>query len=143
MTTLRDTLPLIHALQITIICCLEALTGAWDRTDQGFIDLIDQSERALACFGYPSAPHSYEETSERDLARLYPAARQIGIPHPRKPLDDHAFDIAFSLRSVTADGTDVTATHIRSALLERLASLTDDELLEATGAPFDRYKTIL
>jgi hypothetical protein len=142
MSTLIANAPLIHALQLTIICCLEALTGNWDRTDQGFVDLIDQSERALASLGCHSEPHSYEDTSDDELARLYPTARLHGIPVAPKHLHDHAFDIAFSLRSNTADGSDVTAARIRSALLERLASLTDAELLEAAGAPFDSYETL-
>jgi hypothetical protein len=141
MSTHIANAPLIHALQLTIICCLEALTGNWDRTDQGFIDLIDQSERALASFGCHSEAHSYEAISDDKLARLYPTARLHGIPIAPKTIHDHAFDIAFSLRSNTADGSDVRASHIRAALLERLASLTDDELLEATGTPFDSYET--
>lgn len=140
MSTLTANAPLIHALQLTIICCLEALTGDWDRSDQGFIDLIDQSERALAALGCHNEPHSYEATSLDDLARLYPIARLKGIPVAPKPVHDHAFDIAFSLRSNTADGSDVRASHIRAALLERLTSLSDDELLDATGAPFDSYE---
>jgi hypothetical protein len=141
MSTHIANAPLIHALQLTIICCLEALTGTWDRTDQGFIDLIDQSERALASFGCHSEPHSYEDTSNDARARLYPIARKLRIPVAPKTIHDHAYDIAFSLRSNTADGSDVRASHIRAALLERLASLTDDELLEATGTPFDSYET--
>jgi len=140
MSTLTANAPLIHALQLTIICCLEALTGDWDRSDQGFIDLIDQSERALASCGCRCEPHSYEDTEVEELACLYPTARQFEMPAPQNTIYDHAFDIAFSLRSQAADGSDVTATHLRSALLERLALLTDDELLEATGAPFDIYK---
>jgi hypothetical protein len=133
--------PLIHAVQLTIICCLEALTGAWDRTDDGFIDLIEQAERALASVGCRCEPHDYADTGAQELAHLYHAARGIGIQAPAQPaaVYDHAFDIAFSLRSNAANGSDVTAAHIRSAILERLASLTDNELLEATGAPFDSY----
>lgn len=141
MSTAIANEPLIHALQLTIICCLEALTGAWDRTDDGFMDLIDQSERALTSFGCLCEPHSYEATGEEELARLYQAARRIGIPTAPQAIYDHAFDIAFSLRSQAADGSDVTAAHIRAAMIERLTSLTDDELLEATGAPFDSYVT--
>lgn len=135
MSTRLANAPLIHALQLTIIVSLEALTGAWDRSDQGFIDLIDLCERALGCFGCRSEQHDYEQTTQTDLASLYQPARQIGIPAPPKAIDDHAFDIAFSLRTERADASDATAPQIRSALLERLASLTDDELLEATGAP--------
>lgn len=56
------------------------------------------------------------------------------------PLYDHAFDIAFSLRSHAPDASDVTADHFRRAIGIRLARLSDDELLEAIGAPWDTYR---
>lgn len=52
---------------------------------------------------------------------------------------DHAFTIAFSLRSCCPDGRDVSPGMIRTAILTRLASVGDEELLEAVGAPFDTY----
>lgn len=56
------------------------------------------------------------------------------------PLFDHAMSIAFSLRSEHPSGEDLTAQQIRNALYHRLARLDDDELIEATGAPFDTYE---
>lgn len=57
----------------------------------------------------------------------------------KAPLYDHAFDIAFSLRSHAPDASDVTASQLRRAIGIRLARLSDDELLEAVGAPWDTY----
>ena len=56
------------------------------------------------------------------------------------PLFDHAMTIAFSLRSEHPSGEDLTAQQIRKALYHRLVRLDDDELIEATGAPFDTYE---
>lgn len=53
---------------------------------------------------------------------------------------DHAFTIAFSLQSATSDARDVGPAAIRTAILARLASLPDDELIEAVGAPYDTYE---
>ncbi len=50
---------------------------------------------------------------------------------------DHAYSIAFSVRSRVADGCRVSAPELRAALTRRLRSLTDEELLEACGAPYD------
>lgn len=144
MTSHHHARPLAHALHLTIICCLEALTGAWDRSDDGFVDLIDMVEAALLQAGYNCERHDYGETGASELAQIYQEARAAGGKSRPNELasagmHDHAYDIAFSLRSFTADGSDVKARDIRSAILARLASLTDDELLEATGAPFDSY----
>lgn len=134
--------PPAQALQLTIICCLEALTGAWDRSDDGFIDM---AESALIQAGYACEHHDYGETGAHELAHLYSEARILrnsaaSVTTKQSGVYDHAYDIAFSLRSCSADGSDVKARDIRSAIIERVASLTDDELLEATGAPFDSYE---
>lgn len=50
---------------------------------------------------------------------------------------DHAFTIAFSVRSPFRNGCKVAPAALRAALLRRLAGLDDNELLEAVGAPFD------
>ena len=52
---------------------------------------------------------------------------------------NHAFDIAFTLLSAHPRGDDVTAEMIRAALVERLRALSDEELIEAVGRPFDTY----
>ena len=53
---------------------------------------------------------------------------------------DHAFTIAFSLVSSNPSGRDVTPAELRAAILTRLASLADEELSEAVGAPYDSYE---
>ena len=53
---------------------------------------------------------------------------------------NHMFDMAFSLESFDSDGDDVTASDIRLAIMRRLASLDDEELLEAIGMPLDTYE---
>lgn len=52
---------------------------------------------------------------------------------------DHAFTIAFSIKSHHPEGDDITSQQYRHAILARLASLVDDELLEAVGAPYDTF----
>lgn len=49
----------------------------------------------------------------------------------------HAFDIAFQLYSNHPTGDDVTGAQLRAAINARLASLSDAELVEAVGLPFD------
>lgn len=61
-------------------------------------------------------------------------------PPKKPPRFNHAFSIAFSLDSHDADGNDAKPTAIRRAIYERLASIDDDELIEAVGAPFDSYE---
>ena len=51
-----------------------------------------------------------------------------------------AYDIAFSLISSGPDGNDVTPSLVRTAILCRLNDLSDDELMESIGAPFDSYE---
>ena len=53
---------------------------------------------------------------------------------------DHAFTISFSVRSDTPDASDITPAILRAAIVRRLASLPDDEMLEAVGEPFDSYE---
>lgn len=50
---------------------------------------------------------------------------------------DHAFTIAFSIKSNHPEGDDISPQQYRHAILSRLASLVDDELLEAVGMPID------
>lgn len=54
---------------------------------------------------------------------------------------NHGFDLGFSIGgSTTPDGEDLTAAQLREGLQKRINSLSDDELLEALGAPFDSYE---
>lgn len=55
-------------------------------------------------------------------------------------LFNHAFDIAFSLETSDPSGATTTARQFRDAILRRLDSLSDDELIEAVGLPFDSYE---
>lgn len=54
---------------------------------------------------------------------------------------NHAYDIAFSLVAPCATGEQVGAGQLREALYQRLIRLTDLELMEACGLPFDSYET--
>lgn len=53
---------------------------------------------------------------------------------------NHAFDFAFTLIHSDKTGEQVTAQEFRTAILRRLAALTDDELVECCGAPFDSFE---
>lgn len=53
---------------------------------------------------------------------------------------NHAYTIAFSVVDEDPTGENVTAQSLRKALLARVASLSDDELIEAAGLPFDTYE---
>jgi len=55
---------------------------------------------------------------------------------------NHAFSIAFSVISKNSCNNDEdypTPNLIREAILLRLASIDDHELMEAIGAPFDTF----
>ncbi len=55
-----------------------------------------------------------------------------------KPTYNHAFTIAFEVPGSTReDGEDVTAQQLRAAIMRRIASIPDAEMLEACGAPYD------
>lgn len=45
---------------------------------------------------------------------------------------NHMYDIAFSVVNENADGV-VTGAEVRDAILDRLAALDNDEILEAIG----------
>ena len=54
---------------------------------------------------------------------------------------NHAYDIAFTVTgSVHPTGDDVTGKQIREALIKRAKSMSDDELIEAVGHPYDTYE---
>jgi len=54
---------------------------------------------------------------------------------------NHAYDIAFAVRgSHHPTGDDMKAPVLRAALLKRIHDLSDDELLEALGMPFDSHE---
>lgn len=55
------------------------------------------------------------------------------------PIYNHAFALAFSLATSDPTGELAHPTRLRHAILERLASLDDDELLQAVGMPYDTY----
>ena len=55
-------------------------------------------------------------------------------------LYNHAYDIAFSIETSDPSGGTTTGPQFREAVQRRLAALSDDELIEAVGLPFDSYK---
>lgn len=55
------------------------------------------------------------------------------------PLYDHAFTLAFSLRSRDPSALEIGADELRLAIAKHLALLSDDDLLAAVDAPFDTY----
>lgn len=56
------------------------------------------------------------------------------------PRYDHAYTIAFSIKSNHPEGEDITPQQFRHAILARLATVVDDELIEAVGIPFDSHE---
>lgn len=52
---------------------------------------------------------------------------------------NHAYTFGFSLINGDAEGY-ATAQELRSAILRALSRITDDELVENCGAPFDTIK---
>lgn len=65
------------------------------------------------------------------------------IQHPsreivgRRKLYSHAFTIAFSLESPDPTGQNVPALELRAAIKRRIEDISDEELPEAVGLPFD------
>lgn len=53
---------------------------------------------------------------------------------------NHAFTIGFTIASKHPEGDDITPQQFRLGILARLAAVTDDELIEAVGCPFDTYE---
>jgi len=56
-----------------------------------------------------------------------------------RPLYDHSYSFGLEVISGEADGADVTGGDLRRAILNRLGSMTDEEVAEACdgGSPFD------
>lgn len=54
---------------------------------------------------------------------------------------NHAYDIAFEVLSAKEDASDVTPKMLREALRLRLATLNNDEILEACSR-YDTFKDI-
>jgi hypothetical protein len=52
----------------------------------------------------------------------------------------HAYSINFELKSFDHTGEHPSPTQLRAAILQRLASLTDTELIDAVGPPHDSSK---
>lgn len=55
-------------------------------------------------------------------------------------LYNHAYDIGFSIETSDASGGMVMGRQFREAIERRLSSLSDDELIEAVGMPFDSHE---
>lgn len=52
---------------------------------------------------------------------------------------NHAFDIAFEVITDN-EGENVTADELRQGLRNRLNGMSDDEIIEACGLPFDTFE---
>lgn len=55
---------------------------------------------------------------------------------------NHAYTFAFSIENKSSDGLETTADELRAALLNRLMHISDDEIMENCGLPFDTYEII-
>jgi len=53
---------------------------------------------------------------------------------------NHAYDIAFSIETSDPTGATTSAQQFRDAIAKRLASLSDDKLVEAVGLPFASFE---
>ena len=54
---------------------------------------------------------------------------------------NHAYTIAVEINGSTSEeAEDVTGAQLRAALLTRVNSMSDDELLEAFDAPYDTFE---
>ena len=53
---------------------------------------------------------------------------------------NHAYSISFSLVNTSEDGEKTKPSEVREALLKRLASIDDNELMECVGYPYDTYE---
>ena len=104
--------------------------------DQSGIELAVQEhyvtpDNYLVGVGFMKAVFSDGLMCDLEEVEVYPA-----------PKYNHAFDITFSLTSECPTGDTVTGAQLREALMQRLLNLTDDELVEAAGMPFDSYEEI-
>lgn len=54
-------------------------------------------------------------------------------------LYNHAYTFAFSIDAADPSGESIPASDLRTAITTRLNALSDSELLENLGAPFDTY----
>lgn len=53
---------------------------------------------------------------------------------------NHMYTIAFEVVNTSPDGEETTAEEIREAVLKRVNSIPDSEVLEAVGGPDDTYE---
>lgn len=58
----------------------------------------------------------------------------------KKKRYNHAFTIAFECHSNAERGDDVTGAQLRNALLRRLRRISDEEMIEACGLPYDTFE---
>ncbi len=52
----------------------------------------------------------------------------------------HAYSLAFEISSGDSHGEGVSGSQLRQAIISRLGKLSDAELAEACGAPFDTHE---
>ena len=53
---------------------------------------------------------------------------------------NHAFSFAFSIDTADPTGEHIPVADLRAALVMKLAAISDTELLENLGTPFDTYE---
>jgi hypothetical protein len=54
---------------------------------------------------------------------------------------NHAYTFAFEVRGSTdEEGEDIKGAQLRAAIVSRLSKLSDEELCEACGAPYDTFE---
>ena len=67
------------------------------------------------------------------------SAHDNGGPPPVRRFN-HACELAFTVISADPNGEDFTGPMLREAITKRLDLISDAELLEAVGAPFDTFE---
>ena len=68
------------------------------------------------------------------------SAIQAKETEPMSARYSHAYSLGFEISSCQFDGEDVSGSLLRRAIISRLNKLTDSELTEACGAPFDTHE---
>ncbi|OES24041.1 hypothetical protein [Alteromonas macleodii] len=79
---------------------------------------------------YPITAHLSPQMATQMISTQPPKQDEVDV---QQPLFNHAFDFAFEINSHDKDAEDVTADMIRRAMIERLMSLDDAELVQACG----------
>lgn len=73
----------------------------------------------------------------------YKTLIEVADDESEKHAYNHAYDIGFEVCSADKDAEDVTPQMLRAALIKRILSMSDTEIGEACGAPFDTFEIII